>query len=36
MPKKNSRNPSTGEAIIIEAKDVVKFKPSPLLLNKKK
>ena len=36
MPKKNSRNPSIGEAIIIEAKDIVKFKPSPLLLKKKK
>lgn len=36
MPEKKSRNPSTGQPIIVQAKEVVKFKPCPSLLDKNK
>lgn len=36
MKARNSRNPSTGKAIVVEAKKVVKFKASPNIFEKKK
>jgi DNA-binding protein HU-beta len=36
MPERKSRNPSTGQPIVVKAKEVVKFKPCPNLLNKDK
>lgn len=34
VKERNSRNPATGEPILIEQKEVVKFKPSPTFLKK--
>lgn len=36
MAKRNSRNPATGEPLVLAEKDVVKFKPSPHLLRQQK